>query len=64
MVKDPSANAGDVGATHSIPGREGPLEWEGHPLQCFYQESPRAEAPGGLRSMGLQGDRHDLATEK
>ena len=46
-------------------GREGPLEKEmaTHPGILAW-EIPWTEEPGGLRSMGLQRVRHDLATKQ
>ena len=54
MVKNPPANAGDVG---SVPGSgRSPGEGNGNPLQYSCLEIPRTEEPGGLqkRSMGSQ----------
>ena len=51
MVKNPPANAGDMGL---IPGLgRFPGEGNGNP-----------EETGGLQSMGLKRFRHDLATEQ
>ena len=49
MVKNLSANAGDMG---SIPesGRS-PGEGNGNPFQYSCLENPREEEPGGLQSM-------------
>ena len=38
MVKNPPANAGDMGLI-PLPGRS-PGEGNGNPLQCSYQENP------------------------
>ena len=53
-IKNPPANAGDVG---SVPGSgKSPGEGNGNPLQYSCLEIPRTEEPGGLqkRSMGSQ----------
>ena len=61
MVKNPSANAGDMG---SIPGLgRPPGEGNGNPLQYFCMENPMDRGPGRLQSMWLQRAEHDLATE-
>ena len=62
-VKNPPANAGDVGSLRGS-GRS-PREGNGNPLQysCL-GESPWAEEPGGLQSMGSQRVGHDLATKQ
>ena len=55
MVKNPPANAGDVGDTGSIPGLEGSSgEGNGYPLQYFAWEFPWTEEPGWLQSMESQ----------
>ena len=52
MVKNPPANAGDVG---SIPGSgRSPGGGNGNPLQYSCLENPWIEEPGGLQSMKLQ----------
>ena len=52
MVKNPLANAGDVGW---IPGREDPLEKEmATHSSILAWEIPWAEGPGRLQCMGLQ----------
>ena len=52
MVKNPSANAGDMG---SIPGWEDPLEREMVTHSSFLTwEVPWTEEAGKLQSMGLQ----------
>ena len=52
MVKNPPADAGDSG---SIPGPgRSPGGGNGNKLQHSCQESPWAEKPGGLQSLGLQ----------
>ena len=56
VVKNPPANAGDVG---SIPGLGGsPGGGNGNPFQCSYLEIPWTEH-GRLLSMGSQRVRHD-----
>ena len=57
MVKNPPANAGDVGL---IPESEDPLEEEmATPSGILAGRIPWTEEPGGLLSMGLQRVRHD-----
>ena len=52
MVKNPPANAGDLGL---IPGSgRSPGEGNGNPLQYSCLENPWTEEPGRLQSMGLQ----------
>ena len=52
MLKNPPANAGDMG---SIPGSERSLaEGNGSPLQSSCLGNPMGEVPGGLKSTGLQ----------
>ena len=57
VVKNPPANAGDMG---SIPesGRS-PGAGNGNPLQCSCLEIPWKEKSGGLQSMGSQRVEHD-----
>ena len=52
VVKDPPANAGDVGLIPES-GRS-PGEGNGNPLQCSAWEIPWTEEPGSLQSLGLQ----------
>ena len=53
-VKNPPANAGEVGDAGSIPGSEtSPGAGHGNPVRT------RAEEPGRLRSTGLQRARHE-----
>ena len=53
-VKNPPANAGDVG---SVPGLErSPGEGNGNPLRCSCLGNP-TEEPGGLQFMGPQKGR-------
>ena len=57
VVKNPSANAGDVG---SIPGLGGsPGEGYGNQFQYSAWRITWTGEPGGLQSMGLQRVRHD-----
>ena len=60
MVKNPSANAGEVRRGRLIPGL-GRLPGGGHgnPLQYSCLENPGTEEPGGLHSIGSQRVRHD-----
>ena len=52
MVKNPPANAGDMG---SSPGSGRALgEGNGNPLQYSCIENPMAEEPGGLQSVGSE----------
>ena len=57
MVKNPPANAGDM-------GQEGPLEKEMTTHSCILAwKIPCTEEPGGLQSTGSQRVGHDCATE-
>ena len=57
VVKNPSANAGDLGL---IPGSGRSLEKEmATDSSIITWEIPWAEEPDGLQFMGLQRDRHD-----
>ena len=60
VVKNPSANAGDIRDEGSIPGGGDPLK-EGMTTHSsiLALEYPRTEEPGGLRSMGSQRVRQD-----
>ena len=61
MVKNPSANAGDIRALGLIPGSgRSPGGGHGKPLQysCL-QNPPWTEESGGLQSIGSQRVRHD-----
>ena len=52
VVKNPPANAGDMG---SSPGSGRALgEGNGNPLQYSCIENPMAEEPGGLQSVGSE----------
>ena len=59
VCKESTHNAGDLG---SVPGLgRSPGEGNGSPLQCscLEKESPWAEEPGGLQSMGSQRVGHN-----
>ena len=61
-VKNPPANARDVGL---ISGSEGSLEKEMTTCSSILAwKIPWTEEPGGLRSIGSQRVRRDLATEQ
>ena len=55
VVKNPPANAGNIGVAGSIPGL-GRFPGGGHsnPLQLLAWRIPWTEEPEGLQSMGLQ----------
>ena len=60
MVKNPSANSGDIRETGLIPGLErSPGEGHGNPFQYSCWKIPWTEEPGKLQSIGLQRVRHD-----
>ena len=60
VKKNPPANAGDPGDTHSVHGLGGSLgEGNGNPLQCSCLENPRDGEPVGLPSMGLHRVGHN-----
>ena len=62
MVKNSSANAGDVGL---IPGLErSPGEGNGKPLQYSCRGNPTDEETGRLQSVGTQRVRYDIGTEQ
>jgi len=62
MVKNLSANAGDVG---SIPGLEDPLERKMATHSSIPAwEIPLTEETGGLQSMGSQRVRYNLVTKQ
>ena len=65
VVKNLSANAGDIRDTGSIPGSgRSPGEGNGNPLQYSCLGSPMdKEEPGGLLPMGLQRVGHNRVTE-
>ena len=52
VVKNPFANAGDVGSISGLRGCPG--EGNGYSHQYYCLENPRDEEAGGLQSMGLQ----------
>ena len=54
MVKNPPANAGDVGLIPGSGGYPGGGDGDGSPLQYFCLGIPRTEEPGRLQSMRLQ----------
>ena len=60
MVKNPAADAGDLGDVGSIPGWDDPLE-EGMATHSsiLAWKIPWTEEAGRLQSMGLQRVRHD-----
>ena len=60
VVKNPAANAGDLGDAGSIPGWDDPLE-EGMATHSsiLAWKIPWTEEPGRLQSMGLQRVGHD-----
>ena len=61
-VKNPAANAGDLG---SIPGMgRSPGEGNGNSLQYSCWKIPWTEEPGGLQSMGSQRVRHNLVAKQ
>ena len=61
MVKNPPANAGDLG---SILGGDDPLEKEmATHSSILAWEIPWPEEPGGLQPMGVAKERHKLATK-
>ena len=63
MVRNLSANAGDVRDVGLIPGWGRSLGvGHGNLLQYSFLENPMEEEPGRLQSMGLQKVGHDQAT--
>ena len=59
VVKNPTANAGDISDTGLIPGLGISLgEGCGNPLQHSCLENPRTQEAGGLQSIVLQTVRH------
>ena len=60
VVKNPSANAGDIRDVGLIPGSgRSPGGGRGNPLQCSCLENPMDRGPGGLQSIGSHRARHD-----
>ena len=57
MVKNPPANAGDVGSI--LGSGRSPGEGNGNPLEYSCLENPWTEEPGGLLSMESQRVGHD-----
>ena len=57
VVKNPPANAGDVGSV--LGSGISPGGGHGNPLQYSSREIPWTEEPGGLQSMGLKRAGHD-----
>ena len=63
-IKNPPANAGDVGSIIQSLGREDPLEEEmATHSSILVREIPWTEEPGGLHPWGRKRVRHDLATQ-
>ena len=62
VVKNTSANAGDIRDAGSIPeSRRSPREGNGNPLQYLVWRIPWTEEPDRLQSMGSQRVRHDCS---
>ena len=61
MVKNPPANAGDMGSISEL-GRSPGGGMATH-SSIHAWEIPWMEEPGGLQSMGITRVRHDLATK-
>ena len=60
VVRNPSANAGDLRDVGLIPGLgRSPGVGNGNPLQNFRLENPRTEEPGRLQSMGSKRIQHN-----
>ena len=60
VVKNLSANAGDVKDQGPIPGlRRFPGEGNVNPLQYSHLENPMDSGPGGLQPIGSQRVEHD-----
>ena len=63
VVKNLSANAGDIKDIGSIPGLERfPGGGHGNPFQYSCLENPMDRGACGLQSMGLQRVRHDWSS--
>ena len=59
MVKNPPANAGDIGDLGLIPGlKRSPEEGHDNPLKYSCRENPMDRGAGGLQSIGLKRVRH------
>ena len=64
VVKNPSANAGDVRDTGLIPGLgRSPAEGNGNPLQYSCLENPMDRGAWQAIVHGVARVRHDLATK-
>ena len=62
MVKNPPANAGDLG---SVPESERPLERNGNPLQCSCPGKCQGQRSlGGLQSMGSSKVGHNSQSKQ
>ena len=60
VVKNLTANVGDIRDAGSIPGLgRSPGEGDGNPLQYSFLENPWTEKPGGLQSIGSQRVGHN-----
>ena len=60
MVKNPSANSGDMRDVGSIPRPGGsPGGGHGNPFQYSCLDNPRTEEPGELQSIGSQRVGHN-----
>ena len=59
MIRNPSANAGDIRDAGLIPASGRSQEGHGDAFQYSCLEYPMAEEPGGLQSIGSQRDRHN-----
>ena len=62
MIKNLSANAGDVGLIPQL--ERSPGEGNGTPSSVITWEISWTEDSGGLVSMGVTGVAHDLATQQ
>ena len=60
MVKNPSANSGDIRDAGSVPGWEDPVEESvATPSSILAWRIPWTEEPGGPQAIGSQGVGHD-----
>ena len=60
VVKNLSANIGDIRDTDSVPGwGRSPGGGHGNPLSILAWRISRIEEPGGLQSMGSERIRHN-----
>ena len=63
VVRNLSANAGEVGDSSLIPGSgRAPAEGDNNPLQYSCPEIPQTEDPGGLQFIGLQRDTPEVTS--